>query len=127
MKKLATLIVAAAFLCAAGCAKPVTKMWEAAGGSRSDATVTVGYSYNPNSEIPQANADQARNSALQRCRAWGYQEADPFGLVTRRCVNQVYTFGGVTCLEMLVTQQYQCLGRGDMALPNEIPATSRKK
>lgn len=115
MRKLLTLTLAAAFLCATGCAKPVTKMWEAAGGSRSDATVTVGYTYNPNSEIPQTNNTQAHQEAVERCRAWGYSEAEAFGLVSRRCVNMVYGFGGPQCLEMLVTQEYQCLGRGDAA------------
>lgn len=120
MRKLATLILAVALaLSVTGCAKPVAKMWQAAGGSRADATVTVGYTYNPNMEVPQVNADQAHNEAVARCRAWGYQDAEPFGLVSRHCSNMVYGFGGPTCLEMLVTQQYQCLGRGnaDFASP----------
>lgn len=123
MRKLLTLTLAAAFLCATGCAKPVTKMWEAAGGSRSDATVTVGYTYNPNTEIPQVNAEQAHREAIERCRAWGYQEAEAFGMVTRRCINMVYAFGGPQCAEMMVSQQYQCIGRGDMATPNEAIST----
>lgn len=119
MRKLVTLTLAAAMLCATGCAKPVTKMWEAAGGSRSDATVTVGYTYQPQREIPQANAEQARREAVERCRAWGYSEAEAFGLVSQRCVNMYYGAFGPQCLEMLVTQQYQCLGRGDAATPSE--------
>lgn len=122
MKKLATLMLAAALTLAAGCAKPVMKQWQAAGGSRADATVTVGFSYDPNTEKPETSADQAHKEALARCRAWGYQEAEPFGLVTKHCADMVYTFGGPVCVEMLVTQQYQCLGRGDSMLPAETPA-----
>lgn len=113
MNKLATLTLAAAFLLAAGCAKPVMKQWQAAGGSRADATVTVGYSYNPNTEVPTVNEAQAQNEAIQRCRAWGYHNAEPFGLVSKHCSNMAYGFGGPVCLEMMVTQQFQCLGQGN--------------
>lgn len=119
MKKLVTLILAGAFLVNLGCTKKIIVDWQAAGGSRADATVEVGYSYNPVDQVPQANEAQAHEQALKRCRAWGYSEAEAFGLVTRRCVNTIYTMFGPMCNEMLVTKQFQCLGRGDSRLPNE--------
>ena len=77
MKRLTMALLAAALLGSAGCAKKVTKMWEAAGGSRADATGEVGYTYNPQNELPEANELQALQEARKRCQAWGYQEAEP--------------------------------------------------
>ncbi|MDE7241462.1 YecR family lipoprotein [Desulfovibrio sp.] len=85
MKRLAMAFLAAALLCSAGCAKKVAKMWEAAGGRRADATVEVGYTYNPQNELPEANEQQALVEAGKRCQAWGYQEAEPFGLIKSNC------------------------------------------
>lgn len=127
MRKLAGVVVVLGVLVCAGCAKPVPKYWASAGGSRSDATVMVGYAYNPTTEIPQTNPEQAHEEALKRCRAWGYLEADPFGMVTKRCADMVYGFGGPQCVEMMVTQQYQCLGRGDRATPMEDDTSKAKK
>ena len=120
MKRLATLLLAATFLCSAGCAKKVAKTWEAAGGSRADATVEVGYTYNPQNEQPQTNEEQALQEARKRCQAWGYQEAEPFGLIKSNCQQMVFQpFAGMVCVSMLVTKQFQCLGRGDMTTPLE--------
>lgn len=126
MRKCFTLFLAAIFLCIIGCAKKVPKYWQASGGSRSDATVIVGYTYNPQSEYPLTNEQQAHTEAVKRCEAWGYQEADPFGLVTKRCAEMTYTAFGPMCLEMLVTQQFQCIGRGDMPIPMENEAGTGK-
>lgn len=120
MKKITTVILAAVFICGIGCAKKVPKYWEAAGGSRADATVIVGYTYTPQFEIPVPDDTQAHAEAVKRCRAWGYQEAEAFGLVTKRCQDP-------QCVEMLVTQQYQCLGRGDMSTPHEQDLNKAKK
>lgn len=114
MRKLATLTLAAALaLVATGCAKPVTKMWQAAGGSRADATVEVGFEYNPQREQPQVNDQQALAEAVRRCQSWGYADAEPFGMTKNICQRfDPMPFGGVVCGSMLVTRQYQCLGRG---------------
>lgn len=120
MKKLATLTLAAAFLMATGCAKPVMKQWQAAGGSRADATVTVGFTYNPERERPEASDQQAYQEALKRCQAWGYANAEPFGLVNDRCEQMDFVpFAGMVCSKRMVTRQFQCLGRGDAYVPRE--------
>lgn len=119
MKKLVTLALAAAFLCGTGCAKQVNKMWEASGGSRADATVEVGFVYDPTREIPQHNEQQAYQQAVKRCQAWGYTDAEPFGLVKSTCQNTVLQpFAGPVCVSMLVTRQYQCLGQGNNPTTN---------
>lgn len=115
MKKLATLTLAAAMtLFATGCAKPVMKQWAAAGGSKADATVEIGFEYNPQSEKPQTNEQQAYQEAVRRCQAWGYADAEPFGMVKSVCQRfDPMPFGGVACGSMLVTRQYQCLGNNN--------------
>lgn len=129
MKRLLTLLLAAGLACAAGCAKPVMKTWQASGGSRADATVEVGYVYNPEQEIPQHADGQALAEAEKRCRAWGYSSAEPFGLTQSRCSQfRPLPFGGSACWQMLVTRQYQCLGRGDSQIGTDFvgPIQPRK-
>lgn len=115
MRKFMNLLLAFTFLCTLSCApKHVTKIWEASGGSRSDATVEVGFVYNPQLEIADTNEQQAHEEALRRCQAWGYEEAESFGMVKRTCQQMVMVpFSGLQCQSMLVTRQFQCLGRGD--------------
>lgn len=74
----------------------------------------VGYTAIPNLEIPETSEAQGRKVAEEKCRFWGYSEAEPFGLVKRICQQMTYNpFAGPQCAEMLVVQQYQCLGTGD--------------
>lgn len=127
MKRIAILFLAAICICNIGCAKKVFKNWEAAGGSRADATVEVGYIYNPETEIPQHNEQQGYTEAIKRCQAWGYAEAEPFGLVKSSCQQFSQGFGGPVCISMFVSRQYQCLGRGDSKTPFEEESTPKKR
>lgn len=122
MKKLATLTLAAALVLAAtGCAKPVMKQWQAAGGSRADATVEVGFIYNPQTERPEASDEQAYQEAVRRCKAWGYADAEPFGLVKDNCQNMAFRpFVGYVCEKRMVTRQFQCLGQGNVTHRTEM-------
>lgn len=116
MKRILTLTLAAGLLCVTiGCALPhVVKTWEASGGSRADATVEVGFVYDPQRERPTSNEAQAYSEALKRCQAWGYQDAEPFGLHKEQCQRMGFVpFAGMVCMSMIVTQQYQCLGNGN--------------
>lgn len=127
MQKLAALPLIFVVIFCVGCAKKVLKTWESSGGSRADATVDVAYIYNPQAEIPQTSEAQARDVAVEKCRFWGYTEAEPFGLSKKRCQQMHFQpFVGPVCLEMMVTQTFQCLGRGDSATPIENkPQTPR--
>jgi hypothetical protein len=49
---------------------------------------------------------QAKAAASERCRAWGYSDAEPFGGETRQCQAQSQ-YG---CVRWFVTLTYQCLG-----------------
>lgn len=79
MKKvLSVLALASVLAMCAGCAQKVHKDWLPMGGSKSDATVKLGYSYDQ-LEIPIVNDYQAQNLAAEKCKAWGYDGAEPFG------------------------------------------------
>ena len=75
------------------------------GGSRADGTVHLSFEHG-NLEIPKLNMEQGLVAARERCRAWGYTDAEPFGGQQRHC--QLPNDYG--CARWLVTLTYQCLG-----------------
>lgn len=86
------------------CATP--KSWSAMGGSRADATVTLGYQYGP-FESPQIT-ESGDELARQRCAVWGYDGAEAFGAVMQQCVS----WSSSGCMSTQVTKTYQCTGDG---------------
>lgn len=126
MRKLTCLLaMAVAVAMMAGCAaKPVHKDWIAVGGSRSDATIKLGYTYNPVTEIPTLNQQQALDLATQKCQTWGYERAEPFGSVMENCGQVQYNgFAGPQCVKMNATAEFQCVGK----IPPEIENVSARK
>ncbi|MFN4292483.1 MAG: YecR family lipoprotein [Permianibacter sp.] len=84
-----------------GCARIIIPT--AVGGSRADATVD--FSYEHGSLVnPQIDWNDVLQSAKDKCRAWGYTGADPFGGKRTSCAfaNQQ------GCLRYTVTVTYQC-------------------
>lgn len=124
MRKLICLLVLAmAVALGAGCAKPVHKDWMAIGGSRSDATVKMGYVWNPQNEKPETSQQQAIDLAAQKCRTWGYDGAEPFGSTLTKCTNMSFQpFAGVVCYQMQAEAEFQCIG----SIPPEIENVSTK-
>lgn len=94
--------VLAAFL-TAGCAS--NKQFVPTGGSRSDGTIKMSYDYGA-FERPQVDLKQAVESAKQRCAAWGYTGAAPFGGSTQKCIDGP----SGSCNVWRVTAEYQCTG-----------------
>lgn len=86
-----------------GCA--VEKELVPTGGSRSDGTVELSYTFG-SFQQPKVDFEQGRHAASQRCQAWGYNDAEPFGGQKSQC--QASNQYG--CVETLVTIQYQCIG-----------------
>lgn len=126
MRKLICLLaLAMVVVMMAGCAaKPVYKDWMAVGGSRSDATIKLGYTYNSAKEIPTLNQQQALDLATQKCQTWGYERAEPFGSVMENCGQSVYDpWTGPACIKMNATAEFQCVGK----IPPEIENVSAKK
>jgi len=76
------------------------------GGSRADGTVNMAFEYGI-FESPQVNMSTAAVGAADRCRAWGYKDAEPFGGQTQKC-EAANGYG--TCMRWMVTVTYQCTG-----------------
>ena len=86
-----------------GCA--ITTTMVATGGSRADGTVNLSYEYG---EFQRAIIDQqqGQQTAVERCKAWGYTGAEPFGGQVNRCEAPTE----VGCAVTQVTVTYQCMG-----------------
>ena len=86
-----------------GCA--VQKELVATGGSRADGTVKMSYEFGL-LEQPVVNIQKGQAIASERCKAWGYTAAEPFGGQTKQCND----FDTGTCNRWVVTVEYQCVG-----------------
>ena len=75
--------------------------------SKSDGTVTLAFEYGLY-EQPIVDWDIARSVAEKRCDAWGYKEAESFGVPQRICLSMN---GYGECLYSRVTNLYQCIDR----------------
>ena len=76
------------------------------GGSRADGTINLSYEVRM-FEKPVIDWAVANNTASQRCQAWGYTKAEPFGGQQSHC--QYYNGYG-NCTLATVTVTYQCIG-----------------
>jgi len=81
------------------------------GGSRADGVVRLSYSYGV-FQTPVVDPQQGVAAATSRCKAWGYDGAEPFGGNRTECTQ----YSGGSCGVMTVTTEYQCLG-GNAAHP----------
>lgn len=126
MKRTGLLLVVCSLVCLAGCAaKPVEKDWVAVGGSRSDATIRLGYTYNPQQEVPKLNHQQALQLATQKCQAWGYGRAEEFGSIMENCAQMAYDqWTGPYCVRMNAVAEFQCIGAPGAAAG--MPAPEQK-
>jgi len=82
-----------------------TKAMQAVGGSRSDGIVRLAYEEGMFENV-KVDPEQALQTARERCRVWGYTDAQPFGGVIRQC-QQTGSYG---CMRSLVTVEFQCTG-----------------
>ena len=96
---IATLTLIA--LALTGCATP--KQWEATGGSKNDGVVQVSYELGQ-FESGQTSAAQGLTVASERCKTWGYKNAEVTGSEKNIC----RTMGQYNCLQTTITQDYLC-------------------
>ena len=82
----------------------VTVVPVATGGSRSDGIVKMSYQFSPMT-IPQVDQTAAIRNAEMRCKAWGYDTAEPFDAGLTSC-SQPSASG---CDMYLTTIEYQCI------------------
>lgn len=101
------IIVALAASLSTGCA--VQKHYGASGGSKSDGTVKMSYTYGA-FEVPKVNESQALELAVKRCKAWGYDAAESFDFVESKCQQWSRDIG---CVSRIVTKEFQCLSKGN--------------
>lgn len=103
MTKIRLVVIAIIAATAAACA--TAKELVPIGGSRADGTVQLAFDYG-GFEKPVVDTAAAQVTATQRCQAWGYRNAEPFGGSQQQCTasNQ---YG---CVAFRVTVSYQCTG-----------------
>jgi hypothetical protein len=116
-----------------GCA--VQETLQATNGSKADGVVALSYDYSE-FEVPDYNINQGLDVAKQRCAAWGYGGAEPFGGYTKQCTQRGGLLG---CAHWFVTIKYQCIDAEKnrveppvaATLPQQVPtvtpSTSRGK
>jgi hypothetical protein len=108
------ILICMGLLMISGCA--TKKDFYATGGSRADGTVDLSYDFTQ-FEQPVVSMDQAKTLAMQKCRVWGYEDAEAFGGQTQNC----YTRNGFgECINTQVIVKFQCLGNLDAAPPKSI-------
>ena len=86
---LKVLIVSLLLVGLSACA--TTDRWSATGGNRQAGVVRLSYDY-PEFHQPQMNDAEAERLALNRCNAWGYQQAEPIEGQIRQCSNMQLVF-----------------------------------
>ncbi|HOO81886.1 MAG TPA: YecR family lipoprotein [Alphaproteobacteria bacterium] len=87
-----------------GCA--VNKTMYATGGSKADGTVTLSYSYG-GFEQPVVDYASALTTAKDKCKAWGYKNAEAFGGESLKCL----AYNAYGCTQQQVDVMYQCLDK----------------
>jgi hypothetical protein len=99
LRNLAVLIPAFSLL--AACA--TTEHWSPAGGDRDAGVVKISYEHGDEAE-PQLSDAQADRMADNRCKTWGYREAELIPGLLRNCASSE----GNRCELWKVTREYQC-------------------
>jgi hypothetical protein len=107
-----TLLVLALASSVTGC---ITQMSapQAISGSKADGTVKIAATYNASgkADYPELFNEDNRQTAIQRCGAWGYTNAEAFGGFDSRCVRTMYDLlVGRVCVLTQVIITYQCTG-----------------
>ncbi|APO90297.1 hypothetical protein CEX93_18210 [Xanthomonas euvesicatoria] len=80
--------------------------WLVTKASRADGVIALSYERNE-FQRPDLSDQQAIQLAEQKCRNWGYKEAEPFGSQSTECLSR-RGFGN--CGSRRVTVEFQCIG-----------------
>ncbi len=110
------LLALAAATAITGCA--TKKNFYALDGSRADGTVDMAYDFRQ-FETPVVDKQQAHTIARAKCGVWGYSDAEPFGGMQQKCIQQD---GWGTCVAGQMVIKYQCLGNLDAPPPSSRPS-----
>lgn len=104
MRKVSSVLCVGILVFMSGCA--VHKDLVPTAGNRAGGTVTLSYQYGL-FQKPIINPAQGEAAAKQRCAAWGYTGAEPFGGGLRTCEARN---GYGECILTRVNITYQCTG-----------------
>jgi hypothetical protein len=99
MRKLWVLLAATAGI--AGCT--TYKLWTEYGENQEEGTIQLSYEYRK-FESPQVDERAGIETARERCRDWGYKDAQRKG-EDRQCKSGVES----DCSQWLVIREYRCL------------------
>jgi YecR-like lipoprotein/PDZ domain len=99
-----------------GCA--TQKTLAVTGGSRSEGFIELSYEA-PKFEQPNINYEQGRETALKRCEAWNYSDAEALRGYQGQC-SRFDTLG--SCTRWLVIVTYQCTGAITAAVDKARPS-----
>jgi hypothetical protein len=91
-----------AILLLAGCA--TVKVPLPVGGSRAHGIIETAYEYGAFDKVKSVDMILGHEGAAQRCRAWGYSDAEPFGDEARTCIASTQ-YG---CARWRVVIPWQC-------------------
>ena len=80
-----------------------SERWSPAGGDREAGIVKVSYEHDGQVE-PQPSEELADRMADNRCKTWGYRDAELIPGLLRSCTNEE----GNRCELWKVTREYQC-------------------
>jgi hypothetical protein len=94
------LLLALLVVSLAGCT--TYKLWNEAGSDQDTGTVSLSYEYR-NFESPQVDERAGVEMARERCKDWGYPNAQRKG-EDRKCTDGLES----SCSKWLVTRQYRC-------------------
>ena len=81
-------------------------------GRKKNGTIRAMYLKQYNSDINLVvNWDKTKKLVSKKCKAWGYDDADPFGATTEKCLERKKNIilGNNYCKRREVYMQYQCV------------------
>ena len=104
MKIMKTVTASILMTVLTACAVNTPKNYGAQGGSKSDGTVKMAYTYGA-FEKPIVDEAQALRDAQKRCISWGYKGAESFDFESKVC-QSMDSYG--SCYLWLVSKEFQC-------------------
>ena len=106
-KTIKTIAYVIASLTLTACVTDTYKTWQTLDGSKSDGTITLGYSFTSAENVILRN--DGTSTAKSSCKSWGYNSAKAFSLQEQTCTGGYYLYGSWICTSADVIRKYQCI------------------
>ena len=82
--------------------------WMLVDGDRNTARLTLAIMWNPQHDKPDIDVFQAQLQAAEKCRAWGFQNAEQIGDMETLCTRKSSGMLGL-CIRREARLHFQCL------------------